>query len=100
MASTMPGGHAGGALPLGRHTAERGLHLVPVCLLAIVFHGATDALAVGVEADQMSTPGHHAPRQDSAAWPPADAALEPLTWELRGREGGREGGEEPGGSVS
>ena len=42
------------------------------------FMGATDALAVGVEADQMSVPGHHSPCQkDSAAGPDADTALEP-----------------------
>lgn len=49
-------------------TAERGLSLVPALLLATASPGATDALAVGVEADQMSMPGHHAPcHKDSAA---------------------------------
>ena len=59
-------------------TVEYGLPLVPALLLAAAFHGATDALAAGAEADQMSIPGHHAPCQkDSAAWPRADTALEP-----------------------
>lgn len=59
-------------------TAEHGLSLVPALLPATAFHGATDALAVGVEADQMSVSGHHAPCQkDSTAGPDADTALEP-----------------------
>lgn len=59
-------------------TAEHGLSLVLALLHATAFHGATDALAVGVEADQMSVPDHHAPCQkDSAAGPDADTALEP-----------------------
>lgn len=86
-------GLAGDGLPLGGHTGKRGLSLVPA-VLATEFHGATDALAVGVDKDQMSVPGHDAPCQkDSAARPLADTALKSLTLELRGRQGqeGRRG---------
>lgn len=56
-------------LALGRHAGERGLSLVPA-VLATEFRGATDALAVGVKADQMSIPGHSAPCQkDSTEGP-------------------------------
>lgn len=54
-------------------TVEYGLPLVPALLLATAFHGATDAMAAGAEADQMSVPG----QKDSAAWHRADTALEP-----------------------
>lgn len=82
---TMPGMLCSG------HTAEHGLSLV-LALLATEFSGATDALAVGVEADQMSIPGHDTPCQkDSAARPLADTALEPSTLALTGRKG-QEGG--------